>query len=122
VTREVEEKFICEMEKDWPVLCYCENHWKTRAFATAYYSPWYTPLNRKMQEAVCKEAKAKLKAILEKENSEPVRKKPRTTVEDITEAYSPEPKVQDDRVCSSAPITLTGNIGNAQSPSRELGE
>jgi hypothetical protein len=122
VTREVEEKFICEMEKDWPVLRYCENHWKTRAFATAYYSPWYTPLNRKMQEAMHKEAEAKLKAIPEKENSEPARKKPRTAVEDITEAHSPEPEVQDDRVCSSAPTTPTGNIGNARSPSRELGE
>jgi hypothetical protein len=121
VTREVEERFICEMEKDWPVLRYCEDHWKTRTFATAYYSPWYTPLHRKMQETAHKEAKAK--AAQEKENTEPARKKPRTAVEDITEAHSPEHEVQDDRVCSLAPTTPTGDsIGDARSPSRELGE
>ena len=94
MTRDAEERFICEMEKDWPVLRYCEDHWKTRAFVTAYYSPWYTLLNRKMQEAARKEAKAKSNATQEKENPEPVRKKPRTAAEDITgEAHTPEPEV-----------------------------
>jgi len=46
-----------------------------------------------MQEAKRKEAEAKLKAIPEKENLEPARKKPRTAVEDITEAHSPKPEV-----------------------------
>jgi hypothetical protein len=89
----------------------------------AYYSPWYTPLNRKMQEAACKEAEAKSNATQEKENSEPVRKKPRTAAEDITgEAHTPKPEVQDYRVCSSAPMTPTRDIGDTQSLSHVLGE
>jgi hypothetical protein len=34
-------KYIREMENRWPVLRYCEDHWKVHALATLNYSQWY---------------------------------------------------------------------------------
>ena len=34
-------KYIREMESRWPILRYCEDHWKVHALATQNYSQWY---------------------------------------------------------------------------------
>jgi hypothetical protein len=34
-------KYIWEMESRWPILQYCEDHWKVHALTTLNYSQWY---------------------------------------------------------------------------------
>jgi hypothetical protein len=36
------------MEKQWPVLHYCENGWKSNCLASAIYSQWYKTYHMKM--------------------------------------------------------------------------
>ena len=61
------------MEKKWPVLRYCENHWKVCALATSIYSQWYQGYRKKM---------------LATRDEEPARKKARTVVETISNPSS----------------------------------
>ena len=59
------------MEKNWLVLCYCNNHWKANTLTTSIYSQWYKHYHKKML-ADAKENKLK--------DSEPVRKKAKMTI------------------------------------------
>jgi len=40
-SRDVEDEYISGMEKRWPILCFCEDHWKAIHIATSNYSQWY---------------------------------------------------------------------------------
>lgn len=46
-TRQVREEFCQEMERAYPALRLCDNHWKANALATAIYSQWYRTINEK---------------------------------------------------------------------------
>jgi hypothetical protein len=41
-TMQVRDEFCREMEREYPVLRFCDNHWKANALATAIYSQWYS--------------------------------------------------------------------------------
>jgi len=40
-SREAEDEYINGMEKRWPILRLCEDHWKAIHIATSNYSQWY---------------------------------------------------------------------------------
>ena len=48
-TMEVRDEYCQEMESKYPVLRFCDNHWKANAIATAIYSQWHQTYNRKMK-------------------------------------------------------------------------
>jgi hypothetical protein len=41
-SREVEDEYVNEMEKRWPILRFCEDHWKSNQIATLNYPQWYS--------------------------------------------------------------------------------
>jgi hypothetical protein len=41
-SREAEDEYIDGMEKRWPNLRFCEDHWKAIQIATSNYSQWYS--------------------------------------------------------------------------------
>jgi len=69
--RKVQDQYTHEMEKRWPILCYCKNHWKAHYLTTKNYPQWYKVYNRKM---IVKGKKNK--------TNEPAQKKRRTMIED----------------------------------------
>jgi hypothetical protein len=42
VSREAEDEYIDGLEKRWPILRFCEDHWKAIQIATSNYSQWYS--------------------------------------------------------------------------------
>ena len=58
------------MEKQWPILWYCQDHWKAHLITTRHYYQWYIPFDRK----TCKDNK--------KETKGPAPKKLKTMTED----------------------------------------
>ena len=50
-TLRVQDEYTAEMERRWPVLRYCENHWKVRYLATKNYPQWYGKYEEKMKKA-----------------------------------------------------------------------
>ena len=58
------------METRWPVLRYCENHWKAQRIAIDNYPQWYKTYSRKKLGEE------------EKTSDEPAQKKRRTMIED----------------------------------------
>ena len=47
-TKEVREEYWREMENEYHVLRFCNNHWKANAIATSIYSQWYRTYDKKM--------------------------------------------------------------------------
>ena len=82
-TREEENEFNFEMEKSWPVLRYCENHWKVRHLATNIYSQWHGPPGR--GETDGSEAQQSTQKRKQGQNPEQAKKKAWTTIEDDEE-------------------------------------
>ncbi|KAH9954904.1 hypothetical protein BC827DRAFT_1158514 [Russula dissimulans] len=50
MTNEVRNNFYQEVEMTWPVLHFCDNHWKTNQIATTLYSQWYGTYHKKLQQ------------------------------------------------------------------------
>ena len=63
------------MERCWPVLRYCDNHWKAHEIATANYPQWHKNHHKK-----------KLGAEGNKHSDKPVQKKCRAVIEDDNDA------------------------------------
>ena len=38
---EARDEYVRLMEAKWPMLCYCNNHWKAYAIVTTNYPTWY---------------------------------------------------------------------------------
>jgi len=56
------------MENQWPVLRYCDNHWKSHAIATSNYPQWLKNRLQKSDEP----ARKRHKSVLENdENAQP---------------------------------------------------
>jgi len=66
----IKDEYAYDMEMHWPVLHYCDNHWKAHKIATQNYPQWYKNYHKK-----------KLK-VEEKNSDEPAQKKHRTVIED----------------------------------------
>jgi hypothetical protein len=47
-TRSVQDQYAREMEKKWPVLRLCADHWKVHYIATKNYPQWYKFYHKKM--------------------------------------------------------------------------
>jgi hypothetical protein len=81
-THEVEDAFIRSMEECFPVLQFCDNHWKAQAIATANYSQWYKYHKAKMEAS---EAEANHKRIKDDSDDEsciePVTKKSKAMIQ-----------------------------------------
>jgi hypothetical protein len=45
-SRTLKDQFNLEMKREWPVLRYCERHWKVRQLATSIYSQWYSAYHK----------------------------------------------------------------------------
>jgi hypothetical protein len=43
----VKDQYTCEMEIRWPVVGYCENHWKAQRITTDNYPQWYKNYSKK---------------------------------------------------------------------------
>lgn len=69
-TLRVQDEYTAEMERRWPVLGYCENHWKVRYLATKNYPQWYGKYEEKMKKAK------------NNQTDEPPLKKPKNMIED----------------------------------------
>jgi hypothetical protein len=39
--RNVKDEYVSDMEKQWPILRYCDDHWKANQVASSTYSQWY---------------------------------------------------------------------------------
>jgi hypothetical protein len=112
-SREVQDKYIRDMEKKWPVLCYCENHWKANTLVTSIYSQWYKRYHKKMV-ADAKENKL--------DDSEPVRKKARTAIEADDSSSSESESESDCNMdsLSSAPVPQDEETSDTRpSPNRQ---
>ena len=70
--RSIQDEYAHEMEKKWPVLCYCENHWKDYHLTTKTYPGWYKGYHKKKSTGKGKDIKGKGPAL----------KRRKTTVED----------------------------------------
>ena len=77
VRRKPLDEFTREMEKKFPVLRYCEDHWKVNYVATKNYPQWYKSYHQKM--LVLKGKK--------KETNEPPQKKRRTRIKDDDDSH-----------------------------------
>jgi hypothetical protein len=70
------------MEERFPVLQFCDNHWKAQAIATANYSQWYKYHKAKMEAS---EAEANRKHVKDDSDDEsciePVTKKSKATIQ-----------------------------------------
>jgi hypothetical protein len=76
VSRKLEDQFNNEIEKAWPVLRYCESHWKIRHMATSIYSQWYSTYQSQ------KENQKRKQQDSDQRDSQAL-KRSRTTTEDI---------------------------------------
>jgi hypothetical protein len=77
-SKEARDQYYCEMEKHFPVLRYCENHWKAQAVATSIYSQWFRLFDSK---------KPHLKRPIKDEDNtddEPDKKRLKTAIEDTS--------------------------------------
>jgi hypothetical protein len=90
-TMEVRDEYVRVMETKWPMLRYCENHWKVHAIATINYPAWYRGCVRR--EIGLKDD--------DEGCDEPVAKKCKTTMEEASDSESsPPPEVQGDIVAT----------------------
>jgi hypothetical protein len=97
-SRTLQDRFIQEMEKEWPVLRYCENHWKTKQLATSIYPQWYKAYHQEQAkkkqslEAQSQQMDLKRKQGDDSDLAKQASKKSRTTIEDDDEVeyLSPE--------------------------------
>jgi hypothetical protein len=81
-THEVEDAFIHSMEERFPVLQFCDNHWKAQAIATANYSQWYKYHKAKMEASEAEANHKHIKDDLDDESCiEPVTKKSKATIQ-----------------------------------------
>jgi hypothetical protein len=80
-TQEVKDAFIRSMEEHFPVLRFCDNHWKAQAIATANYSQWYKYYKAKM-EAKTEANRKRVKDDSDNESCiEPVTKKSKAAIQ-----------------------------------------
>jgi hypothetical protein len=80
-TQEVQDAFVCSMEERFPVLQFCNNHWKAQAIATANYSQWYKYYKAKM-EAKTEANRKHIKDDSDNESCiEPVTKKSKAAIQ-----------------------------------------
>ena len=103
-TKEIREEYCGEMEREYHVLRFCNNHWKANALATAIYSQWYRtykkikpcPNNNDNSES-------------DDGSNGPPRKKARTTIviDDDTQLTLPEPETHANNKGMSVNITHT---------------
>jgi hypothetical protein len=47
-SKELQDQYCSEMESQFPILCYCDNHWKAHTIMTTIYSQWYHSWDEKM--------------------------------------------------------------------------
>ena len=78
---EVRDEYIQVMETKWPMLCYCENHWKVHTITTINYPTWYCGCIRR--EVGIKDN--------DEDYDEPVTKKCKTTMEEASNSESSPP-------------------------------
>jgi len=68
-SRRVHDEYVLEMENRWPILRYCQDHWKAHLITTKNYSQWYIPYDKRTREDNEKETKGpapkKLKMMTE---------------------------------------------------------
>jgi hypothetical protein len=64
-TKTVRDEYADEMESNWPVVGYCDNHWKAHAIATANYPQWLKTYREKKLEQSDKPARKRRKTVLE---------------------------------------------------------
>lgn len=115
-TQEVEDAFIRSMEERFPVLNFCDNHWKAQAIATANYSQWHKYFKAKMGA----EAEPNRKRVKEDSDDgssiEPVTKRSKATTEvnalDTTDSDVEVGRTEDPKIA-------IGVIGDARSSQRE---
>jgi hypothetical protein len=97
----VRDEYIHEMELRWPVVRYCENHWKAHRIATDNYPQWYKNHCRKRPGGEATKS------------DEPAAKKQRTIIEDDENVHlqsesetnagdGPMPEEMDDNMDSNA--------------------
>jgi hypothetical protein len=81
-THEVEDAFIRSMEERFPVLQFCDNHWKAQAIATANYSQWYKYHKAKMEASEAEANRKRVKDDSDDESCiEPVTKKSKAAIQ-----------------------------------------
>jgi hypothetical protein len=69
-TMDLEDWYTSEMERWWPVLWYCENHWKAQRIAINNYPQWYKTYSKNKSGEIGKKS------------DEPALKKQKTILED----------------------------------------
>ena len=87
VSRAIKDKYICKMETRWPLLRYCDNHWKVNHLATQTYSQWF----RRYKKTKALEAANAAKPGGDK----PAAKKRKITTIEPDSEPSPPPEEQD---------------------------
>jgi hypothetical protein len=81
-THEVENAFFHLMEEHFPVLQFCDNHWKAQAIATANYLQWYKYHKAKMEVSEAEANRKHVKEDLDDRSCiEPVIKRSKATTE-----------------------------------------
>ena len=93
ISKEVRDHYVHEMETQWPVLRYCENHWKANKVATSIYSQWYHPYDKKMKELKAKNGPSTKKCRMTEEPG--VASSPSEVQDDIAPAPTCETPPED---------------------------
>ena len=113
-SRKLEDQFNHEMEKAWPVLRYCESHWKTRHMATSIYSQWYSAYQSQKENQKRKQ---------QDQRDSQATKKSRTATED-TYIECPEREqvdVEEDTSGSIPPVEDIGRPEHEQVAQEDVG-
>jgi len=53
-SKDIREEYYREMENEFRVLRFCDNHWKAHAIAASIYPQWYHTFNKKMHASAKK--------------------------------------------------------------------
>jgi len=61
--RSIQDEYAHKMEKKWPILHYCENHWKVHHLTTKMYPGWYKGYHKKKSTGKGKDIKGKGPAL-----------------------------------------------------------
>ncbi len=96
-SRQAEDEYINGMEKKWPILRFCEDHWKAVQIATSNYSQWYNYYSMKA---------AQVKSEDQINFNQRKHKKAKITVD---QARSPEPEDEGGPLGGTIPETPAGD-------------
>jgi hypothetical protein len=100
----VKKIYIHEMERNWPVLRYCNNHWEAHVIATGNYPQWYKNYSTRKFEKSDEPAQKHCKTVHEPEDNENAQ--PKSEFKTNTDGLMLEDMDEDWHINASTPFPV----------------